>query len=139
MHLKQKTISPLDLIKLRSKQFSFDLALSFKQAAVRDLFQRNPEEIQEKPNMVFKRSNMVSKRSNMVSKRSNMVSKRSNMVSKRSNMVSKRSNISPNINAGQMLGEMLDRLNRALENLEKDGMIHNGPHGNKDSFYITIV
>ena len=132
MHLKQKNISPLDLIKLRSKQFSFGLALSFKQAAVRDLLQRNPEEIQEKPNMVFKRSNMVSKRSNMVSKRSNMVSKRSNMVSKRSN-------ISPNINAGQMLGEMLDRLNRALENLEKDGMIHNGPHGNKDSFYITIV
>ena len=48
MHLKQKNINSLDLIKLRSKEINFALALSFKQAAVQDIIQRNPEEIQEK-------------------------------------------------------------------------------------------
>ena len=41
-------ISSHDLTELRSKQSIFDLALRFKQAAVQDLFQRKPEEIQEK-------------------------------------------------------------------------------------------
>ena len=47
MLLKQKNISNLE-IKLKSKQNNFDLALSFKQAAVQDLFQTETEEIKEK-------------------------------------------------------------------------------------------